>query len=76
MNDSPQTQRLREKHNYETLAAELGDQRAKVEDDLITNTRAITDLMPKALEAGIPLDTFAQLVRVSRQTLYRWRESD
>jgi hypothetical protein len=32
------------------------------------------ELIPEAVDAGIPFDTFAKLVGVSRQTLYRWRD--
>ena len=71
---SPQAQRLQKKHNIETLAVEAGEQRAKLDDELAANTQWIIDLMPQAMEAGIPFDTFAKLVGVSRQTLYRWRE--
>jgi len=31
--------------------------------------------MQDAVAAGIPIDTYAKLVGVSRQTLYRWREA-
>jgi hypothetical protein len=71
---NPTVERLQRKQNYETLAAEAGEERAKLEDKLTVNTQWIIDLMPKAQEAGIPFDTFAKLVGVSRQTLYRWRE--
>jgi transcriptional regulator GlxA family with amidase domain len=71
---SPQAQRLQRKQNRETLAIQAGEERARIEGELTENTQWIIDLMPKALEAGIPLDTYAKLVGVSRQTLYRWRE--
>jgi hypothetical protein len=69
-----QAARINKRHGIETLAVEAGEKRAKLDDELAVNTQWIIDLMPKALEAGIPLDTFAKLVGVSRQTLYRWRE--
>jgi DNA-binding XRE family transcriptional regulator len=31
--------------------------------------------MRDAAEVGIPFDTYAKLVGVSRQTLYRWRDA-
>ena len=71
---NPTRERLQEKQNYEALAAEAGEQRSKLEDELAINTQWIIDMIPKAAEAGIPFDTFAKLVGVSRQTLYRWRE--
>jgi hypothetical protein len=70
----PQAARLHKRHGIETLAVEAGEERAKLDDQFAVNTQWIMDLMPKAHEAGIPLDTFAKLVGVSRQTLYRWRE--
>ncbi len=70
-----QTRKLRERQNCEAEAADLGAERSGVEEVLLQNSEAIAELMPKALAVGIPLDTFAQLVRVSRQTLYRWRDS-
>jgi hypothetical protein len=72
---SPKAQLLQRRHSIETLAVEAGEERAKLDDKLVVNTQWIIDLMPQAMEAGIPLDTFAKLVGISRQTLYRWREA-
>lgn len=69
-------EKLRKRHNIETLAQEHGQKRAAYADDLASETQFIAnELLPKAIEAGIPLDTFAKLAGVSRQTLYRWREA-
>ncbi len=72
---NPTQERLQKKQNCETLAAEAGVQRADLEAKLIANTQWVIDMIPKAAEAGIPFDTFAGLVGVSRQTLYRWRDT-
>jgi DNA-binding transcriptional regulator YiaG len=72
---SPQAKRLRKKQTIETLAVEVGDERAKLEDELLVNRQSIMDRMKEAREVGIPFDAFAKLVRVSRQTLYRWEDS-
>jgi hypothetical protein len=71
---SSQAQRLQKKQQHELAAIQAGEERAAIESKLTENTQWIIDLMPKALEAGIPLDTYAKLVGVSRQTLYRWRD--
>ncbi|HTA12166.1 MAG TPA: hypothetical protein VK765_02005 [Solirubrobacteraceae bacterium] len=46
-----------------------------LERELTNNTGEIIDRMRDAAAVGIPIDTFAQLVGVSRQKLYRWRDS-
>lgn len=66
--------RLAKRHGIEKHAADAGAERAKLDDGLAANTQWIIDLMPSAMEAGVPLDTYAKLVGVSRQTLYRWQE--
>jgi DNA invertase Pin-like site-specific DNA recombinase len=65
--------KLAKRHGIETLAQKAGAERAKLDDELAANTQWIIDLMPDAIEAGIPFDTYAKLVGVSRQTLYRWK---
>lgn len=75
MTDQPRAaEKLRRKHAIELAAAEAGEKRARAQDDLLSNTQTIVELMPQAVAADIPLDTFAKLVGVSRQTLYRWRD--
>ena len=75
----PTQQRRQEKleirQGYEREAAETGVKRARLEDDLAATTQWIVEFMPTALQAGIPLDTYAKFVGVSRQTLYRWQEA-
>jgi hypothetical protein len=69
------TARLVKRQGIERIALEEGEKRARYEDELAATTQCIIELMPDALEAGIPLDTYAKLVGVSRQTLYRWRDA-
>jgi transposase-like protein len=40
---------------------------------LVTSPQNIVDVVPEALQAGIPFDGIAKLIGVPRQTLYRWR---
>lgn len=58
----------------EELARQLGQERTRAQDELASAHQTIREQLPAALEAGVPLDTYAKLVGVSRQTLYRWRE--
>ncbi|MGD0197556.1 MAG: helix-turn-helix domain-containing protein [Solirubrobacteraceae bacterium] len=53
----------------------LGSERSRLEAEAGANLEAIVDVVPRATEAGIPLDEVARLVGVSRQTLHRWRGS-
>jgi len=65
---------IRARREIEDQALLLGAERRNLESGLTVNTQRIIDLMPQALAAGMPLDGFAKLVGVSRQTLYRWQE--
>jgi DNA invertase Pin-like site-specific DNA recombinase len=54
---------------------ETGRKHGRLLDDVASNRQFIVEeLIPKSAEAGIPLDTLAKLLGVSRQTLYRWQE--
>ncbi len=65
---------MQARRQIEDWAVTLGHERHNLESGLSVNTQRIIDLMPQALAAGIPLDGYAKLVGVSRQTLYRWQE--
>jgi transposase-like protein len=52
----------------------LREERTQLEEDLLINRQSIMDREREALDVGIPVDAFARLVGISRQTLYRWRE--
>jgi hypothetical protein len=58
----------------EDQAIKLGSERTQLRDRLRKNARAITALLEQAIAAGIHIASFARLVGVRRQSLYRWRE--
>jgi hypothetical protein len=74
MPTNPTVARQERRLNASHAADKLGKERAKLDAKLVENTQAIIDLMPEALSAGLPFDGYAQLVGVSRQTLYRWQK--
>jgi hypothetical protein len=59
----------------EDRAVQLGAERRGLDDQAAANTQAIIDLLPQAETAGVPLEHLAGLLTVSRQTLYRWRDT-
>jgi hypothetical protein len=67
-------EKLAKRHGIEMLAAAEGEKRKQAADELASTTQTIIELMPMAVQAGIPHETLANLVGVSRQTLYRWRD--
>jgi hypothetical protein len=67
-------ERLQRRRFIEDEAIKLGAERTDLEDKLLVNTQGIIDRMREAAEYGIPLDTYSKMVKVSRQTLYRWRD--
>lgn len=69
-----QVEKLRRRQGIELLAAEQGEKRAKAQDEVLSTTEFIVRLMPEAVASDIPIETFAKLVGVSRQTLYRWKD--
>jgi hypothetical protein len=71
MTDLPPDMQVR--REVEDRALKLGAERAELENRLGTNTEQISDLLSKALDAGVPIDHYARMVGVSRQTLHRWR---
>jgi transcriptional regulator GlxA family with amidase domain len=62
------------RRKLEDWAFKLGEDRRQLDGQLDANTKAIVELLPQAIEAGIPLEQLATMVGVSRQTLYRWQE--
>jgi DNA invertase Pin-like site-specific DNA recombinase len=72
MNNLPNT--IQARRAIEDRAAQLAEQRRKIDSQVAENTQAIIDLIPEAAKVGIPLDQLAEVIGVSRQTLYRWRE--
>jgi hypothetical protein len=66
-------QRLRRRREIEDQAIELGSERAELQGRLRKNAAAMTALLETAIKQGIPVEHFARLVGVRRQSLYRWR---
>jgi hypothetical protein len=58
----------------EDRAVQLGNERRDLDGRLAANTQAIIDLLRDAEGSGIPYEHLAEIVGVSRQTLFRWRE--
>jgi hypothetical protein len=58
----------------EDRAIQLGGERRDLDNRVAANTQAIIDLLPNAVDAGVPFDHVATLVGITRQTLYRWQE--
>jgi len=67
----PEIQARRE---IEDLAVRLGAERGDLANRTMHNTWEIMELLRKPGHGLIPLDQLANLLGVSRQTLYRWRE--
>jgi DNA invertase Pin-like site-specific DNA recombinase len=68
-------ERLQRRLRAEEAARELGEKHAAAKDELASVIQSVTEILPQALEAGVPLDTYSKLVGVSRQTLYRWQDT-
>lgn len=65
---------IQARRTVEDEAILLGAERLDLEARLVANTERTRSLLGNALLAGVPLDHFARMAHVSRQTLYRWRE--
>jgi DNA invertase Pin-like site-specific DNA recombinase len=66
--------KLEWRQGLEQLALKTGQEHAQLADDLAASRQFIvSELLPKAAAAGIPLDATAKLLGISRQTLYRWQ---
>lgn len=64
---------LDRRRGIEDRAIELGSERVDLRERLRKNARAITALLEQAVANGIHIESFARLVGVRRQSLYRWR---
>jgi transposase-like protein len=69
-----QADRLRRRAGMEDIVRKLGEERASLTNDLASVEQTMREVVLDALEAGVPLDTYAKLVHVSRPTVYRWRD--
>jgi hypothetical protein len=72
MTTTPQD--LQAKRAIEDRLIKLGNERDSLAHRVSDNIQAITDTLETAIAAGIPIERASQLIRVSRQTLYRWKE--
>jgi hypothetical protein len=72
MNDLPE--QIQTRRAIEDRAATLGAERRGFEAGLTANTHLIIDLLRDADGSGVPLEQLAQLLGVSRQSIYNWRE--
>jgi len=72
MNDMPPE--IEARRTIENAVAKLGRERQDLDRRLSINAREIATVIPVASAAGITFEEIAQLIGVSRQTLYRWRE--
>lgn len=72
MNDLPED--LKAQRAIEDKLIKLGTEREALMRKTSDNIQAITDQIDVALDAGVTIERVAQLVRVSRQTLYRWKD--
>jgi hypothetical protein len=64
---------IQARRSVEDRALKLGAERAELDAQMALNTLAIKALMGEAEAAQLPLEGFAKMVGVSRQTLYHWR---
>lgn len=64
------------RRSVEDRALKLGADRAELDAQLARNTLAIKALMGEAEAVRLPLESFAKMVGVSRQTLHHWRAMD
>jgi len=64
---------LQARRAIEDAALRVRADREELQHQLARNTQNAIDLVRPALESGLSLDQLADLIGVSRQTLYRWR---
>jgi transcriptional regulator with PAS, ATPase and Fis domain len=68
--------KLERKQALERLALETGQKYAQLANEMASDRQFIVEeLMPQAVEASISVEALAQLLGISRQTLYRWQEA-
>jgi hypothetical protein len=65
---------MRVRRALEDEALRIGRERAELADRTRENTWEIIELLRRPEHALIPLDHLAQLLGVSRPSIYRWRE--
>jgi hypothetical protein len=66
---------VKARRDVEDKAIRMGRKRGRLEAQLEQSIPETVALMDEADRAGISIDHLAELVRVSRPTLYRWRQA-
>ena len=64
---------VRSRRAIEDRLADLGAERSRILLEDGRNLEAIVDTIPDATAVGLSFEAIANLVGVSRQTLYRWQ---
>lgn len=59
----------------EDRAIKLGNERNRLEDRLAKIIEDAVELMSDAERDGVSIERLAELIGISRPTLYRWRDS-
>jgi hypothetical protein len=72
MTDLPED--IQARRSIEDRFINLGTERRELQDKTKVIVKAMVDLVPEALQAGISFDGIAKLIGIPRQTLYRWQE--
>jgi len=66
---------IQARRTIEDEAIRIGQERAALSHRMTENTWTIIELLRRPEHALIPLDHLAQLLGVSRPSIYRWRET-
>jgi hypothetical protein len=59
----------------EDKAIKLGHERTRLEGDLAKTIEQAVELMGDAERSGVSIERLAELIRISRPTVYRWRDN-
>lgn len=65
--------KMQARRSVEDQALEYGAERRDLTAKLDANTERIRRLLHEAIKHGVPIEQFAKMVGVTRQTLYHWR---
>jgi hypothetical protein len=71
---NPMPAELQDRRAIEDQAIKLAEERNRLTWEMAANTWAIIELLRDPRHSMMPLDHLANLLGVSRQSLYRWRE--
>lgn len=65
---------IKTRREVEDRAAQLGDERRRLQAQTAANTQAIIDLLRDSDGANVTYEQLASLLGVTRQTVFTWRE--